>query len=60
VVQDSSGEQSHEQQSSNDQIKGAGGLLTLRGSTESRGNDGGTRTRQGDDGGAPVAQEKLR
>jgi hypothetical protein len=32
AARDSFGEQSHEQQSSNDQIKGAGGLLTLRGS----------------------------
>jgi hypothetical protein len=32
AARDSSGEQSREQQSSNDQIKGAGGLLTLRGS----------------------------
>ena len=32
AARDSSGEQSREQQSSNDQIKGAGGLLALRGS----------------------------
>jgi hypothetical protein len=32
AVRDSSGEQSHEQQSRNDQIKGTSGLLTLRGS----------------------------
>jgi hypothetical protein len=32
AVRDSSGEQSREQQSNNDQIKGASGLLTLRGS----------------------------
>jgi hypothetical protein len=32
VARDSSSEQSHEQQSSNDQIKGTSGLLTLRGS----------------------------
>jgi hypothetical protein len=33
AARDSSVEQSREQQSTNDQIKGAGGLLTLRGST---------------------------
>jgi hypothetical protein len=32
MMRDSSGEQSREQQSSNDQIKGTDGLLTLRGS----------------------------
>jgi hypothetical protein len=32
VARDSSNEESREQQSNNDQIKGAGGLLTLRGS----------------------------
>jgi hypothetical protein len=32
AARDCSGEQSHEQQSGDDQIKGTGGLLTLRGS----------------------------
>jgi hypothetical protein len=60
VAWDSSGEQSHEQQSWDDQIKGTGGLLTLREALESRSNGGGARTRQSDGGGAPSAQMSLR
>jgi hypothetical protein len=57
---DSSGEQSHEQQSRDDQIKGTGGLLTLGEVLESRSNSVGVGTRRGDGGGAPAAQEPLR
>jgi hypothetical protein len=60
AARDSSGEQSREQQSSNDQIKGAGRFLTLRGSAGSRGNGGGARTQWGDGGEALAAQESLR
>jgi hypothetical protein len=57
---DSSGEQSREQQSSNDQIKGAGGLLTLGKALESWSNDKGARIRRGNGDGALAAQESLR
>jgi hypothetical protein len=54
AARDSSGEQSREQQSSNDQIKGAGGFLTLRGSAgvtgqRRRRKDATGRLRQGSD-----------
>jgi hypothetical protein len=60
ATRDSSGEQSREQQSSNYQNKGTGGLLTLRGSAGVTEQRGGARIRWGDDGGALATQELLR
>jgi hypothetical protein len=65
VARDISGEQSREQRSRNDQIKGTGGLLTLRGNAgvakqRRRRKEVTGRQRRGDSGGATAAQGSLR